>query len=166
VFWYIHFKAFAFLRVGPEEYRSHDALQQPPANLPAARLHAIKRGCEQILQFRGLSADRPLEDLGVDGFYALLRLFHFTLGQQAALGSGADDTILDQMTMRHLVDGRELTLYNKVILKPASDERAGKAPCPYCGELLRTAFARQCRHCGMDWHDPDKVVNRRASSGR
>ena len=27
------------------------------------------------------------------------------------------------------------------------------APCPYCGQSLRTASARQCRHCGRDWHE-------------
>lgn len=26
-------------------------------------------------------------------------------------------------------------------------------PCPYCGEALRSASARQCLRCGMDWHD-------------
>ena len=25
--------------------------------------------------------------------------------------------------------------------------------CPYCHELLRSLYAEQCRHCGMDWHD-------------
>jgi hypothetical protein len=25
-------------------------------------------------------------------------------------------------------------------------------PCPYCGQPLRTAKAKQCRHCGKDWH--------------
>ena len=34
------------------------------------------------------------------------------------------------------------------------------APCPYCGGLLRTALAKQCRHCKMDWHDPDNVHRR------
>lgn len=29
------------------------------------------------------------------------------------------------------------------------------APCPYCGRRLRTRQAKQCRHCGQDWHDPD-----------
>lgn len=24
--------------------------------------------------------------------------------------------------------------------------------CPQCGRLARTPFARQCRHCGCDWH--------------
>jgi len=165
VFWYVHFKAFAFLSAGPDEYRSHDALRQPPENLPAARLHAIQRGCERILQFQGLSPDRPIEGIGVDGFYALLRMFHFALDQQVALEIGAIGTILDQMKMRHVVDGRELTLYNLVSVKPLSDQKADGSPCPYCGELLRTAFAKQCRHCGADWHDPANVVNRKASSG-
>jgi hypothetical protein len=31
-------------------------------------------------------------------------------------------------------------------------------PCPYCGGQLRTAKAKQCRECGMDWHDPANVV--------
>jgi hypothetical protein len=25
--------------------------------------------------------------------------------------------------------------------------------CPNCGELARTPFAKQCRHCGFDWHN-------------
>jgi hypothetical protein len=28
------------------------------------------------------------------------------------------------------------------------------APCPFCGKALKTAFAKQCPHCNMDWHDP------------
>jgi hypothetical protein len=28
------------------------------------------------------------------------------------------------------------------------------APCPYCGKQLKTALAKQCHHCNMDWHDP------------
>ena len=25
--------------------------------------------------------------------------------------------------------------------------------CPKCGGLARTPFAKQCRHCGYDWHE-------------
>jgi len=32
------------------------------------------------------------------------------------------------------------------------DPRKKPAPCPHCGEPLRTALAQQCRHCGADWH--------------
>ena len=28
-------------------------------------------------------------------------------------------------------------------------------PCPFCGAILRTRNARQCRKCLRDWHDPD-----------
>ena len=34
------------------------------------------------------------------------------------------------------------------------------APCPYCGAPLRTAIARQCRFCKMDWHDPQNIHRR------
>lgn len=39
------------------------------------------------------------------------------------------------------------------------------APCPYCGELLRTSIARQCRHCKMDWHDPQNIFRRSGNRG-
>lgn len=29
------------------------------------------------------------------------------------------------------------------------------APCPYCGKPLKTARARQCPLCFMDWHEPE-----------
>lgn len=38
------------------------------------------------------------------------------------------------------------------------------ASCPYCGEELRTPQAKQCRHCQMDWHDPENVHRREKKS--
>lgn len=34
----------------------------------------------------------------------------------------------------------------------------GLSTCPYCRSELKSAKARQCFSCGMDWHDPDNVV--------
>lgn len=31
-------------------------------------------------------------------------------------------------------------------------------PCPYCGAVLRTIKAKQCRKCGMDWHDSNTLT--------
>ena len=39
------------------------------------------------------------------------------------------------------------------------------APCPYCGERLRTPVAKQCRYCGMDWHDANKASKMIAVGG-
>ena len=36
-------------------------------------------------------------------------------------------------------------------------------PCPYCGEPLVTAKAKQCRHCFADFHDPAHVIYRKGS---
>lgn len=33
-------------------------------------------------------------------------------------------------------------------------------PCPYCGKDLGNEEARQCFSCGMDWHNPENVVQR------
>jgi CheY-like chemotaxis protein len=41
---------------------------------------------------------------------------------------------------------------------PLPAPQVEQVPCPYCKALLRTARARQCFECGMDWHDPDNVV--------
>ena len=38
--------------------------------------------------------------------------------------------------------------------------RSSATPCPYCGEPLRTARAKQCFICGMDWRDPINVICR------
>lgn len=34
-------------------------------------------------------------------------------------------------------------------------------PCPFCGRPLKTARAKQCQHCLMDWHDAKKPKSTR-----
>jgi hypothetical protein len=36
-------------------------------------------------------------------------------------------------------------------------DREKPAPCPYCGMPLRSSLAKQCRQCGRDWHDPQRL---------
>ena len=113
VFGYLHYKSFLYLQLGPEKYRKGDFFQLPPKDWPQSLLDAVKSGCEQILMWRGLSKDRPLENIGIKGFYALLHLFHFKLKAQAAFDGGSG-MFLDKMEMEHVADSRTITLYNNV----------------------------------------------------
>lgn len=161
-FRYIHYKSFGYLQLGPAVYREGDAFGMPPAEWPELTLDAVRVGCEQILAWRGLSPDSPLEGVGIGGFYSLLRMFHFERAEQTLVGSRGD-LMLDEMRMKHGVDGREITLFN--LVRSRRDEPEPGPPCPYCGQPLRTARAKQCRACGTDWHDPSNIVKRKATSG-
>ena len=56
----------------------------------------------------------PLEGLDIRGFRGLLQLFHFEAVLQSALALGTGEGyIIDAMQMRHVVDGREITLYKQ-----------------------------------------------------
>jgi hypothetical protein len=86
-------------------------------------------------------------------------MFHFRVVQQTAYDGGTG-VFIDEMTMQHLmVLGDNIMLFNRV--KVLEKEKKPGPPCPYCGELLRTPKAKQCRACGMDWHDPEHIVRNR-----
>ncbi len=118
-FGYIHYKAYLYLKFGPEGYRERDALQMPPVAWPLATLHAVEHGCRQLSYWRGLSADTPLEGIGIDGFYRLVGMFHFRVEQQSLLDTDDDGFFTDEMSIRHIVNGNVITLYNRV---PVQDD--------------------------------------------
>lgn len=60
-------------------------------------------------------------------------------------------------------NGEQLETYFDLSAFEAS---AAVTPCPYCGGALRTERAKQCRHCGMDWHDPANVYRGKVASSR
>lgn len=111
---YIATKAARYLEVGPEEYRNSDAFGQP-ATTDAEDLAAIQRGCEQLIECRGLHAEAPLTDLGVGGFYALLALFHFKMKDRTTAHGHVHDGqkgALDTITFEHAVSGMTATFLN------------------------------------------------------
>lgn len=115
MFGYIHYKAFRYLAHGPNKYRKGDFFHLPPIEWSSDKLAAVRQGCEQILQWRGLSPESPIEGIGITGFYALLQLFHFKLKKQSALDAAESGMILDRMEMQHAMNpDDELTLYNLV----------------------------------------------------
>jgi len=112
-FGYIHFKAYKYLKIGPNAYSAQDALGMPPTGAPPPLLALVEQGCRQIVDWRGISPERPLQGLGIKGFYRLIEVFHFkVIGQSATFL--ANGSVMDKMTIKHSVTGEEITLFNLV----------------------------------------------------
>lgn len=141
---YVRYKAFVYLAIGPDAYRKGDYFNLPPESWSADLLDAIRRGCQQLLDWRGFAPDRPLEGLGIGPFYRLLELFHFERVSQELLDGGGPGQILDRMRMRHVVKGEEIVLYNLV----KSPIARLTARCPQCRARLLEAEAEKCPECG------------------
>src|SRR6476619_1950872 len=68
--------------------------------------------------------------------------------------------ILEGRTIMAMHELRSITLcpvaWAKIWVQHSgrSDSMVTTAPCPYCGKSLKTALAKQCPQCNMDWHDP------------
>ena len=73
---YIATKAARYLEVGPEQYRKMDAFGQP-VTTDVDDLAAIQRGCEQLIECKGLQADVPLTDVGGGGILRFNGPFSF-----------------------------------------------------------------------------------------
>ena len=110
---YIHFKAYLYLSLGPVRHRNINFYQLPPKDLTQDRLDIIKNGCEQILNWRGISPDFPLEDIGIECFYDIFQMFRFKIVKQSAFNV-EDDFFLDEMHLEHVLNSRSVTIYNKV----------------------------------------------------
>jgi hypothetical protein len=95
-----------------------------------------------------LASGIPLFVFGVDGWLAWLLLwpiFLFSFLVLYMLGGHAP------------IYGPHLFIYGFIDLARAPFRRSPTVsspgpPCPECGERLATPMARQCFHCGADWH--------------
>ena len=66
----------------------------------------------QIIDYKGLIFERPLEGLGIGGFYYFMSLFYFERRRQ--LATRFEGYTMDSMLMKHSITGDELWLANKV----------------------------------------------------
>ena len=60
----------------------------------------------------------------------------------------ADQTVLD--LLKDGYDAFELNVANRILTQHKDQVHLNN--CPKCNKLARTPLARQCRHCGYDWH--------------
>jgi hypothetical protein len=73
----------------------------------------------QIIDYKGLTFERPLEGIKIHGFYYFMYLFFFERKRQIA--SVVDGFILDKMLMKHSITGDEMWLVNKVSQIPKEE---------------------------------------------
>ena len=111
---YIRTKAESYLNKGPGEYRKGDFYNMPPEDISNEDLDQIKKGCEQILEYRGMTSGTAFEGLTVGGFYQLMNLFHFNGVEQKA--HWEENIIIDEILFRHVVTGDEAILFNKPLV--------------------------------------------------
>ena len=66
----------------------------------------------QIIDYKGLVFERPLEGLGIGGFYYFMSLFYFERRRQ--LMTRFEGHTMDSMLMKHSITSDEMWLVNKV----------------------------------------------------
>jgi len=110
---YIRVKADRFLTIGPENYRKEDYFNQPEEGISNIIIELLKKGCIQILTYKGLTIKTAFIDIGIEGFHRLMALFHYKIKKQRIILRGRD-FIIDEMNMEHTVSGEKMKLFNKV----------------------------------------------------
>jgi len=149
---------FLHKKLGTRLYR-----QLADRRLPSRRwrlaLHNLRFGSgDEILEWRGLTADRPFQQLYLSMFRELMGFGRLRIVTRQFLRVGEHEPTRARFLVRSRSNGGEMWLYADLIYRLVA--RRSDEPCPFCGEPLRTPRARQCGYCRMDWHDPGNVFSR------
>jgi len=113
---YIHTKADIFLKSGPEIYRKNDYFKMPAESWDDDAIKLITKGCQQILEGKGLTEENPFTELVIDGFYNLFRMFHFESKSRITkrIKIEGKTHFIDIIDFKHLVDQSIVTYCNMV----------------------------------------------------
>jgi hypothetical protein len=110
---YIFGKAKLLLKMGANEYLLKKKFEIDTSNLNDEDYKILMNGCEQVVIGRGLSAEKPFENLGVLGFSKLFEIFHFNTVRIKTL-KPEPLKFLDLMCLEHVVDGYKAEYYNLI----------------------------------------------------
>ena len=116
-------KALKLKEKGIESCSGDDVLDLNDMKITDEARELIEKGIHQIIDYRGLTFDRPLEGLGIGGFYYFMFIFYFEMKRQ--LATRFEGYTMDSMLMKHSVTGDEMWLVNKVDETPVAEEGRG-----------------------------------------
>ncbi len=110
---YLRSRAMLYIDAGPADFSHSNYFGLPGKYLSEKDAGILRDGCIQIFGNRGFTQDEPLENLGIIGFYKLMRIFHFHVIGQAIVAQSRE-CIIYAITLEHILDKSTLVLYNKI----------------------------------------------------
>lgn len=118
------------------------------------KAYLVHGGRRELIEDGGLSSSIVEERIPREGHGAEQSIRVRIQGQEVVLGleQGMEGERQRISLRLHALAGLELAPVEPLVRRPA---------CRFCGGPLRTPRAAQCFSCGMDWHDPNNVVNSR-----
>ena len=105
-------KAIILQKKGVEACSVDDTFNLKGMKITKDARDLIDLAVPQIINYKGLTFDRPLEGLGIGGFYYFMFLFYFERRRQ--LATSFEGHTMDSMLMKHSITGDEMWLANKV----------------------------------------------------
>lgn len=109
---YIGEKARLLLEWGVERYRDEDSFGQPSGDLTSEQLAGLLDSARQLGAGRGFCNDTPLDGVGINGCYVVVRTFHFKMTDRRSNNSG--DGMIDEIRVADSDGFIRGALFNRV----------------------------------------------------